>query len=412
MDDKELESILKNSSPEKEQNTEHKNSLRRELLNSNKFGEPVLSKILTSKKLVYTLPTTVMIVLLYLLVYQTGVSPAKEQIINSMNAAYAGFTSPENIFASQSKLVLSTVNDGQLNFKVTSKYDPASKSLLVETSNLKTGELIHRSLKINGKIYVLADPILQFYNTAGRRSKHIIAFSASTDSISIDSIRGRLSNINRMSVLDNREAYIKIKPPQNDSSEMVEKLKSDLLVKIFPETNFNEYIFNTPLHILDELNTYRDSVKLINDDDKHFWFELRSEMSMVELRSLAIDLSADSTINANVVIKNLDSSKSLPDDSTNLTWIFDMIDSGNTFPKKLRAALPDKVKLVKINKASHQIDEINYSVRKDTKKLKLASMQFNSTSSLQTNPDYFDPVKLGLVENNHAINKLHDRIRP
>ena len=400
MKNKNFEKLVKSAQPDFIHNESHKVDLKRRILNSKKFNRNPLLNILKTREFVFTFTLILAVGLIYIFYLSGNTSANLPEIIQNLNASYAGFMSPGKVNSFESNVELATRTKEPFLIRNNIFQDAGNNNIYAKTSDIFTNETIYQLMKIDSNCYHMENPKLQFYNTINSGQVRLVqTFKSDTIKINPDSM-----NISNKHIAANiaanfeEEAFLKISRNKITNPELNSFVPKVEVIKIFRETNLDEYLSITPINIINELNT-SDSLEIVShlydgDSSNDFTFiRIKSQLTKREFRSLVISLSSDSSSEATNFLKNL----TVNTDSNSMKWIVKLTDTTAPVSDSFMVFAPQKIKVIKVGNADSKIHEISYAVIKNNNILKLADVSFTNHKLVEYDEDYFNPAARNLV---------------
>lgn len=389
-----LEELLKKSKPSNVENKKHKETLRRELLNSKHFEKKSGLKVFLTKEIILGLSAVVILVIVFSTNIFKSNNAELDSILSGLTTNYAGFTLPGMTSNYNSQLDLYNKKNEPINFTLEQTIDYSDNNYHSLVKDVITGETLYEIMLLDGEKYEMRNPKIKFLNTdVNRRGKMIFLKKENTidlkDSITI-TIQDQ-ENANHRNFL--HSAYLSVERSILTHNEMKLNYKPQTIHEINPETNFTEYLKTNPYDIYNSLVS-ADSIEFvekIQDNEKYNVVRLVKPMSRREFKAILIKLDNDSLKTDEML------DKIIQGDSSYLEWILTSNDTQNFSSKNFDIHLPKKVMTVYISN-DYNINKCRFSIKRNEAEVNLASVSFENHTRKPLTKDSFNPKHFNLVK--------------
>ena len=395
MNKNDLEKKLENYNPPKVTIDHSKNRLRRELLNSESFGNSNLFSRFQTKELVITSAFSFLVIsYIFISIFNNKINQSKE-LLDLVSSNYAGIIASDKTSYYDSNLRLFGKNDEQIDLKVDKWINHKLNKYSIFLRDAKTDQILDKLIVKGEKIYRMKNPLLQALNT--QHDTHMLIFELADDLINStefmsDSIHLQVD----ANIGDQVNSYHKngllVYNTQSKNENEVGQNQNDLnTMQISTQVNLDEYLTDNPIDLLNEL---QDCSNLT------YTAEFYDELSGKTLSLLRIENSAFDTAGSGLTIR-INDQKSLLDslmsvdqyESLKVFSYFSMnIDDTFSFADSMLTDIPKTVKEVLVDNETGEIEGVNYQFVQLGKIENLSSLRFTQFTRHELNDELFDPV--------------------
>ncbi len=373
MDNKKIEEILKYSKPKIEIDKDHKEGLRRELLNSKKFGTQ--RDWLTKNKMIFALSLSIAILLIILNPGFEEKQISAAELLDKVKANYADFNIADQLSIVNSSLKIYGLEDEKIELDIVRKINfrkgEQRLTLLMKSSN----EILDDYIITNNKMYRTNDPKIDFQLNVPREelSKVVNSFNYSYGTDSTANTKVLIKQI------ENCDSYIVYK--SNYVSSEVGTTQEHKL-KIDGEVNIDQYLRDNPVHIAGDLNHEKIKILKVDNDDDLVVIQLEKEIEPKEYK---------------LFLKGFKNNTHHEDSAANFLFEFNHINIDSLVKTEIGTRNVKKVQSVTVNAESGEILHVKYQINRNGEMTRLSEQSFDAVSKIKHSGNEFDIEGNGFV---------------
>ncbi|MGD8781326.1 MAG: hypothetical protein PVH88_20475 [Ignavibacteria bacterium] len=373
MDNKKIEDLLKSSKPKVEIDNRHKEGLRRDLLNSNKFGKQP-GVIFTKNKVILALSLAIAIIIV---ISNPGFEEKEisaAELVDKVKANYAGFNIADQLNIVNSDLKIYGVNNEEIELDVTRKInffkDQQRLTLLIKS----TCEVLDDYIITGKNLYRTKEPKIDFqFNVPGDDISSIVtSFNCaySTDSASSTGVI--------VERIENCDSYIIYKSKSNNPELGSNK---EYKLKVDEEVDIVQYLRDNPVNIAGTLTPGNIKKINVNHDNDLVTIEVEKDIKPKEYK---------------IYIKDLATGTENQEDSS-MSFFFEInhanVDS--LVSAEIEQKNVTKIQTVTVVSETGEIVHVKYEISRKGEVKKLSEQSFNEIKQSSKSASEFDINKNG-----------------
>lgn len=375
MDNKKIEDILKSSKQKVEIDNEHKEGLRRELLNSNKFGKQ--PGWLTKNKMIFAVSLSIAVLLI---IFNPGFEEKQisaAEIVDKVKENYAGFNIADQLNIVNSDLKIYGLDNEEIELNVVRKIN-FSKSqqrltLLMNTSN----EVLDDYIIANNDIYRTSNPKIEFnFNLPEDELSKVVTsfnYSYSTDTTSTTKVF--------IKDIQNCESYIIYKSNSfNTELGTVQEHK----FKVDSEVSIEKYLRDNPVKIANDLKHDKIKMLRVNKENNLVVIELEKDIEPKEYKLFLKGFEREDDGKGKV-------------SSNKFLFEFNHLDIDSLVKAEIETKNVSKLQSITINSESGDIIHVKYQINRDGEIRQLSEQSFTTIKEKEYTGNEFDFEGNGFV---------------
>ncbi len=375
MNNKKNEDMLKTSKPKIEIDKQHKEYLRRELLNS-----PIFEKKrnwLSKNKMIFALSLSIAIILIILNPGFEEKPISAAELVDKVKTNYAGFNIADQLSVINSDLKIYGLENATIDLDV-ERFINFSSSQQRLTLLMKSNEEVLDDYIIKGsKLYRTTNPKIEFQiNLPDEKMEKIV--NSFNYSYSVNDS----STVNNVIVkkFESHESVIVYKTEsENTELNKVQEYK----FRVDDEVNIEKYLRDNPVKIAEEISADKVNSITVSQDKKLVVIDIEKDLEPKEYK---------------LMMRSFHLSDDQHHDSINFTTFeFNHMNIDSLVKAEIKSNNVKKIQSVTINSESGDIIQVEYTINRNGNKRKLSKQSFYKIEVNDNNEDLFDEVKVGFT---------------